>query len=155
AQDSLPPEPADRARPLADAEPAGGPLSTSAQTALQGKVGSADISGGGNTAYGVPTPRRTRGSFRRDGAVAVPRSFIEQAGYQVGDMLVLTHDARTDTLALQAVAPGTTGVIGAFVKVWGDLRVRIAKTKLRIAGCAVPVQKPSFALDGGSLRIEP
>ncbi|MBC7806306.1 MAG: hypothetical protein H7145_09155 [Akkermansiaceae bacterium] len=154
AQDALPPVPADRARPLDDAVPAGGPLSTLAETALQGMVGSAVISGGGSTAYGVPSPRRSRGAFRRDGAVAVPRSFIEQAGYQVGDLLMLTHDAQTDTLALQAVAPGTT-VIGAFVKVWGDLRVRIAKTKLRIAGCAVPVQKPSFALDGGSLRIEP
>ncbi|MBC8135935.1 MAG: hypothetical protein H8F28_08635 [Fibrella sp.] len=156
AQDALPPVPTDRARALDDAVPAGEPLSPLADIALQGMVGGAVIRGGGSTAYGVSLPRRTRSAFRRDGAIAVPRNFIEQAGYQVGDLLVLTHDAQTDTLALQAAAPGAAGVIGAFVKVWGDLRVRIAKTKLRIAGCAVPVQKPTFALDsGGSLRIEP
>ncbi len=155
AQDALPPVPPARARPLDDAVPAGEPLSALAETALRGMVGGAVISGSGNTAYGTPAPRRTRGAFRRDGAVAVPRSFIEQAGYQVGDLLVLTHDAQTDTLALQAAPAGTTGVIGTFVKVWSDLRVRIAKTKLRVAGYAVPVQKPNFALDGGGLRIEP
>lgn len=155
AQDALPPVPSDRARALDDAVPAGEPLSPLAETALQGMVGSAVISGSGSTAYGAPAPTRTRGTFRRDGAVAVPRTFIEQAGYQVGDLLILTHDAQTDTLALQAATPGTTGVIGAFVKVWGDFRVRIAKTKLRIAGCAVAVQKPNFILDSGALRIEP
>lgn len=154
AQDALPPVPSDRARALDDAVPAGEPLSPLAETALQGMVGGAVISGHGGTAYGTPAPRRTRGSFRRDGAVAVPRSFIEQAGYQVGDLLVLTHDAQTDTLTLQAVPPTTPGVMGAIVKVWGDLRVRIAKTKLRIAGYSAPAQKPSFVLDSGAVRIK-
>ena len=156
AQDALPPVPAEYARPLDDAVPAGEPLSPLAEVALQGMVGNAVISGSGSTAYcGAPSLHRTRGAFRRDGAVAIPRNLIEQAGYQVGDLLVLTHDSQTDTLALQAAPSGANGVIGAFVKVWGDLRVRVAKTKLRIAGYTVPLQKPNFVIDNGTLRIEP
>ncbi len=159
AQDALPPVPADRARAIDDAVPAGVPLSPLAQVALRGMVGTAVIGGNGTTAWGKSAPSRSRSAVRRDGAIAIPRTWIEQAGYREGDLLVLTHDAQTDTLALQPVPPGNSGIVGALVKVWSNLRVRIAKTKVRIAGLlsysAPRVQKPSFALSGKSLRITP
>ena len=159
AQNALPPVAADRARVLDDAVPAGIPLSILAQTALQGMVGTAVIHGNGTTALGKQTPRRSRGAVRRDGAVSIPRRLIEQAGYQHGDLLVLKHDPQTNTLTLQSVPAQTPGIMGAFIKVWGDLRVRISKTKWRIAGFTqanlAPTPKPSFAVESNGLRIAP
>ncbi len=160
AQNALPPVPTDRARPLDDVVPAGMPLSPLAGAALQGMVGAAVIGGSGATAWGKPSPARTRGAFRRDGALAVPRNLIEQSGFREGDLLVLTRDARTDTLVLGPVPIGSAAVAGAIVKVWRDLRVRIARTKLSLAGgttvvFAAPVRKPSFVADGSALRIAP
>ena len=154
AQVALPPVAVTDARALDDAVPAGAPLSPLAQFALGGMVGAAVIHANGAAAT-RPARSTGRGAFRRDGAVAVPRHLIEEAGYQDGDLLVLTHDAQTRTLIL---APCGHGMLGAFVRVWGDLRVRITKTKWRLAGFSgqvTPVQPPAIALDGGYLRIAP
>lgn len=164
AQSALAPVPQTRARPLDDAVPAGAPLPGLAGIALAGMVGTAIIHGSGATASRrAQQPHTPRSAFRRDGAVAVPRKLIEQAGYQEGDLLLLTHDAKTGTLVLTpalapVLTPVQTGVLGAFVRVWADLRVRIAQTKWRVAGYGgqvSPAQKPGFAVDNGRLRIAP
>ncbi|MBC8142914.1 MAG: hypothetical protein H7Y38_15935 [Armatimonadetes bacterium] len=157
AQSALAPVPPARARALDDAVPAGASLPTLAEIALQGMVGTAVIHGSGTTAFRKArrVSGQQRGAFRRDGAVSVPRKLIEEAGYQEGDLLLLTHDAQTGTLVL---APVQTGVLGAFVKVWADLRVRIARSKWGVAGFSGQVsaaQKPGFVVESGRLRIAP
>ena len=68
-----------------------------------------------------------RSKFRRDGALPIPRPLIQQAGWNIGDLLVLIADG--DILRL-VPAGSDAEAEGKPVKVWADYRVRIAKTKL-------------------------
>jgi hypothetical protein len=149
AQDALPPVDESAARSLDDVTPAGNPLSP---LVAAGKAA-------------APVARRqggTRGRTRRDGALAIPRRLIAQAGFQVGDQLTLVFDAAASKLVLTADADVTATTVTETVRVWADLRVRVAKTKVRrcaaplAANFAVGANTPKFALDGdGTLGIEP
>jgi hypothetical protein len=162
AQDALPPVPHDRARSLEDVVPAGIDLSPMAQAAKQAMM----TPGVSANAYGSPSHRsRSCNPFRQDGALAVPKKLVEQAGFQEGDLLILEVDTPTGSLRLAAASRAPSGTPGPIVRVWADLRVRIAKTKLRIATgthfavASNPPSSPSkpnisVATDG-ELRIEP
>lgn len=150
-QAALAPVPADQARDLTDAVAANNPVSP-----LAG-LRSNTIDATGRQRRGR---RNKRSARRRDGALAIPRSLIAQAGWRVGDVLTL----RISTTALEIAAPSgpstnaaptSTGKL-AVVRVWADLRVRICKTKLRlVAALADPAGSARIGLQNGVLCVEP
>ncbi len=86
-----------------------------------------------------------RSKFRRDGALPVPRALVQQAGWQIGDVLML--DANGQTLRL---APATGTTVGKLVKVWADFRVRVAKTKM---GDGVDVTAAQITVNNGAVEV--
>jgi len=176
AQDALPPVTDAQARNLDDVAPAGNPLSplvaqgqVNAYVANRNRIAVQMARGlkvptrGGSlkACRSASRATRSRAASRRDGALAIPRRLVEQAGWQVGDHLTLAFDATSAKLVLTADA-SAAATVTATVRVWADLRVRVAKTKVR--RCAAPIaanfsvaaNRPSFAVDAdGTLQIEP
>lgn len=104
---------------------------------------SGKIKGGGRRA-GNGGGKRSK--FRRDGALPVPRSLVQQAGWNVGDLLTLVGSGKTLRLAPTSGAATT----GKLVKVWADFRVRIAKTKM---DNGVDVTAAQIKLKNGAVEV--
>lgn len=88
----------------------------------------------------------SRSKFRRDGALPVPRALVQQAGWQIGDVLTLDGDSQTLRLA-----PATGTTVGKLVKVWADFRVRVAKTKM---GSGVDVTAAHVTVNGSAIEVD-
>ncbi len=139
SQDALPPVPPDQARSLDDAVAAGNPLSPLATIHQTGKT---------SRPRALSPAKRSR--HRRDGALPIPRALVQQAGWQVGATLALSVNG-TAGLRLEPASNGSGDA--AIVRVWGDLRVRVCRTKLR--GTALTIGSVRFQVEKSTLRAEP
>ena len=89
----------------------------------------------------------TRGKFRRDGALSVPRPLVQQAGWQVGDTLFLLRDGDLLRLVPAGSIPEPDGKP---VKVWADFRVRVARTKM---GDGADITTAQIKMKNGGIEI--
>lgn len=144
AQNALPPVPADQACSLDDAVPANNPLSP--------------LVAAGRARQGGARQRRNRSiggaalrGDRRDGALPIPRALAREAGWSVGDVLALSVDASAQ--GGFTLTPGE-GITEKAVRVWGELRVRVCRTKLAEIG--LPGRSSlQFSVEGSVVRVLP
>lgn len=143
-QDALPPVADGDARDLMTYVPAAAPSILSA-------TGAAPAGRRGSGRRGVRGGQRSK--HRRDGALPIPKRLVAQAGWNVGDVLTLTVGANLDDLRL---LPASSGVVSAIatVRVWADLRVRVAKTKLRATvQSAFDAAQAAVTFENGAVKI--
>ena len=120
-QAAAPPVAPDRARSLDDVVAAGVPLSPFAARAR-------DLLRGAGASSAAARQQRARSSVRSDGALPVSRRHVARLGWREGDILALTWDAAANCLVARVAVGGDATEVS--VRVWGGLRVRIARTKL-------------------------
>jgi hypothetical protein len=147
-QDALPPVSETDARDLLDSVATynpQSPLISAWQAAIAAK----------STFRTARRPSGSRGQNRVDGALPIPRTVARQAGWKVGDTLVVVPDSTNTNLTLAPMNSTIAAVAAATVRVWADLRIRVSKTKLRLGGSALDASQTQVVYENGVVRVAP